>query len=212
MERIEQWLPVVGFEGSYEVSDLGRIRSVDRVIDAAHGAWRQPGLVVMGKRRLKGKIIRPGRAASGHLNNTQIGKGVHVIVAEAFIGPRPAGMETRHIDGDPSNNRLENLEYGTRSENAEDSKRHGTHFHAGVTHCKRGHELTGDNLQKHANVERTCLACRRERQQTYNHGGQLVPEGFCPNGHPKTPENRYTNGPRGTRCKPCALERRRKTA
>ncbi len=206
MEPIEQWLPVVGYQESYEVSNLGRIRSLDRFIDYVDG---RSGKTCT--RRAWGKIIRPGRAPSGHLNNTQIGKGVHCIVAAAFIGPRPSGWETRHIDGNPSNNRLENLEYGTRSDNAEDSKRHGTHFRAGLTECKRGHDLTDPtNLQKTAKGDRrTCLACRRDRSALYSAGTQVTVDGLCINGHPMTPENRYTNGPKGTRCKPCALERRK---
>lgn len=202
----EEWRPVVGFEGQYEVSDQGRVRSLPRTLDYIDG---RSGKTCT--RSLRGKVIRPGVAPSGHLNNTQIGKGVHCIVAEAFIGPRPDGMETRHIDGDPSNNRLVNIEYGTRSENAADSKRHGTHFHAGLTVCKRGHDLTDPtNLQRTAKGDRrTCLACRRERAVLYRAGTQVTTEGYCVNGHPMTPENRYTNGSRGTRCKPCALAKRK---
>jgi hypothetical protein len=150
---------------------------------------------------------------SGHLHVHigRVSRSVHVLVAEVFIGPCPEGMETRHINGNPGDCRAVNLEYGTRSQNAEDSKRHGTHFHAGVTECIRGHDLTDPaNLQKTAKGDRrTCLACRRERQALYNAGTQVTVDGYCINGHAKTPENRYTNGPRGTRCKPCALERRK---
>jgi hypothetical protein len=98
------------------------------------------------------------------------------------------------------------LEYGTRSDNAEDSKRHGTHFHSGLTECKRGHDLTDPvNLQKVTKGGmRKCLACRRDRAALYRAGQQVTVDGFCINGHPKTPENRYTNGSSGTRCKPCA--------
>ena len=49
---------------------------------------------------------------------------VHIAVAEAFIGPRPTGFETRHWDGDPGNNRRENIIYGTAKQNAEDRERH----------------------------------------------------------------------------------------
>lgn len=51
---------------------------------------------------------------------------VHVLVLEAFVGPRPEGQEARHLDGDPTNNRLNNLAWGTRSENFDDMRRHGT--------------------------------------------------------------------------------------
>lgn len=51
---------------------------------------------------------------------------VHVLVADAFHGPRPEGLETRHLDGNPLNNAAENLKYGTALENYEDQVRHGT--------------------------------------------------------------------------------------
>jgi hypothetical protein len=51
---------------------------------------------------------------------------VHRLVLEAFIGPCPEGMECRHLDGNPKNNRLDNLYWGTGKENATDRVRHGT--------------------------------------------------------------------------------------
>lgn len=51
---------------------------------------------------------------------------VHHLVLEAFVGPRPAGMETRHLNGVRADNRLENLAWGTPTENAADKIRHGT--------------------------------------------------------------------------------------
>jgi hypothetical protein len=51
---------------------------------------------------------------------------VHNLVLEAFVGPRPAGMECRHINGDRKDCRLENLAWGTKLENASDKIRHGT--------------------------------------------------------------------------------------
>jgi hypothetical protein len=53
-------------------------------------------------------------------------KRVHVLVAEAFIGPRPAGHDVAHADGDPLNNSVENLRYATRRQNLADARRHGT--------------------------------------------------------------------------------------
>lgn len=210
----EEWRPVVGHEGTYEVSDRGAVRSLDRTIQTRNGSRWLPGVPgKQGIRRLKGRTLQPGTMAAGH-QYVVIGRRtrtVHSLMAEAFLGPRPEGWEVRHLNGNPADNRLANLQYGTRSENAEDSKRHGTHFHAGVTECIRGHDLTDPaNLQKTAKGDRrTCLACRRERQALYDAGTQVTVEGYCINGHPMTPENRYTNGPRGTRCKPCARERRK---
>ncbi len=210
----EQWLAIPGFEGRYEASDHGRIRSLDRVIAARNGSrWRpgQPGLP--GTRRIRGRVLSPGRkTASGHLHVVLEGvdRTVHSLVLETFTGPCPPGMEALHADDNPGNNRLSNLSWGTRSENSYDAIRNGRHFHASAAHCKRGHELTPENLQSHSGGSRnrrTCLACRRERAAIYKAGQRLVPDGHCPNGHPKIPENRLTNGEGRTRCKLCAYRR-----
>lgn len=214
------WAPIPGYEGRYEASDTGLIRSLDRVIEVRNGSRWKPGEPgTPGIRRLKGKVLRPGKLGNANHRHVVLagraGRTVHSLVLEAFIGPCPPGMEARHLDDDPTNNNLSNLVWGTRSENSGDAIRNDKHFHAGLTHCKRGHELTPENTQRHgpdtANAnQRTCLACRRERQAVYNSGGRIVPEGFCPNGHPKTPENRITNGAGRTRCKVCAYESRRR--
>ena len=111
----EIWKDVPGFEGRYQVSDQGRVRSVDhRVRLVARGTETT--------RAVRGRILRPGpqKNASGHLT-VAIGKGnsrqVHQLVMEAFEGPCPDGMEVLHDDHDPTNNRRTNLKYGTRSEN-----------------------------------------------------------------------------------------------
>jgi hypothetical protein len=54
---------------------------------------------------------------------------IHRLVLEAFVGPCPDGMECRHLDGNPGNNRLDNLAWGTRAENQADSIRHETAYH-----------------------------------------------------------------------------------
>jgi hypothetical protein len=123
----ERWLPVPGFEGLYEVSDLGRVRSLDRVVPQAN-RW---GGVSHSLR--KGRILKPGRHAGGHLfvclcNETghhQIF--IHRLVLMAFDRLRPDGMECRHLDGDPTNNRFDNLAWGTRLENMADRTALGEH-------------------------------------------------------------------------------------
>lgn len=56
---------------------------------------------------------------------------IHRLVLEAFIGPCPKGMECRHLDGDKQNNKLDNLKWGTHSENQQDAVKHGTHYTLG---------------------------------------------------------------------------------
>lgn len=113
--RAERWLPVVGYEGLYEVSDLGRVRSLDRNVTTRNGV-----------RRYKGKILAmtpvngyPSVALS--LVGKQDTRPVHQLVLEAFAGPRPAGQEGRHLNDVPADCRWpENLAWGTKKENFAD--------------------------------------------------------------------------------------------
>lgn len=119
----EEWRQVVGFEGRYEVSSLGRVRSIDHfTIQRDKGGNLRPF-------RRSGKLLRPGTGSHGY-PTVAIGKGnsrtVHSLVAEAFIGPRGRDQEVRHKDGNRQNPIADNLHYGTRSDNVRDMIRHGT--------------------------------------------------------------------------------------
>lgn len=121
----QTWRAIPGYEGMYEVSDCGNVRSIER--DCPHPLKKEK------VQRRKGKLIAPGRSSKyGHLkvglckNGKRSSHHVHQLVLAAFVGPRPKNMEVRHLNGNPSDNRLVNLAYGTRKENAEDAKRHGT--------------------------------------------------------------------------------------
>jgi len=120
----EIWLPVVGFEDFYEVSNLGRVRGLDRIVPR----HQKQGVVMQ---RVRGQMIRPTISALGYKflslhRNGHYKATVHSLVALAFLGPRPFGQDVCHNDGNPSNCALTNLRYGTRVENCEDKKKHGT--------------------------------------------------------------------------------------
>jgi len=145
----EQWKPVFGYEDQYEVSNLGRVK---RTVD--------------GPRTYAGHILSPRTHPSGYkvVKLRSRSHRVHRLVATAFYGP--SNLLVRHLDGDPSNNRLENLRFGTHAENYADALRHGdvNPFRAEPV-CVHGHELTDENskLKKlpSGNICRLCRICIR---------------------------------------------------
>jgi hypothetical protein len=111
---VENWLPVIGYEGLYEVSDLGRVRSEPRT--GTYG-----GLLAM--------TPRGSGYLSVHLSagGRQRRRAVHLLVLEAFAEPRPAGQVARHGPGGKLDNRWPaNLCWGTPPENMADKVRDGT--------------------------------------------------------------------------------------
>ena len=159
-----QWKPVPGFEGSYEVSDTGLVRSLDRTIETVSRTGR-PYM-----QRRPGRILKPGKVGTNnHLHvvlEGRVDRSVHHLVLEAFIGPCPPGLMARHADDDPTNNNLRNLSWGTRSYNSYDAIRNGRHWQVNKTHCINGHPLSGDNLLPNLK-HRKCRACARRRQREY---------------------------------------------
>jgi hypothetical protein len=117
----ESWAPVAGFEGLYEVSDQGRVKAVARM--APHPRC--------GYRRHRERILKPSLCDTGYLQVSLHKDGrqrtvkVHRLVAEAFLGPRPADMDIRHGSTDRTDNRAANLSYGTRADNEADKVRDG---------------------------------------------------------------------------------------
>lgn len=109
LEFAEEWLPVVGWEGYYEASNLGRVRSVPRL--SSHGHW------VTGT--LLRQQINPRGYFTVHLSKDNRSRTlrVHLLVAYAFIGLRPLAKFLDHIDGNKLNNHASNLEYVTHREN-----------------------------------------------------------------------------------------------
>jgi len=109
----ERWLPIAGYEGMYEVSDLGRVRSLPRF--HAGGRVLKPSYC--------GPVASVGLRRDGRSRTFSI----HGLVARAFLGPCPEGMEVCHGPAGRRDNRLVNLSYGTKlKNNGEDKRRDGT--------------------------------------------------------------------------------------
>ncbi len=124
--QAERWLPVVGFEEAYQVSDLGRVRSLDR--QRAYRCFGYEGVRLFPGRLLGQRLDRHGYlvvALSLPGAKLRLRK-VHILVLEAFSRPHVSGEQTRHLDGTRDNNRLSNLAWGTATENSDDRNRHGT--------------------------------------------------------------------------------------
>lgn len=109
---IEEWRPAVGFEGRYEASNMGRVRSTSG--------------------QYCGRILSPGPHPGGYLMmhlyayGRRSARTLHSVVAAAFLGPRPVGMEVCHLDGVKTNCAAANLAYATHRENEAHKLLHGT--------------------------------------------------------------------------------------
>ncbi len=118
---------IPNFSGYY-VDDQGNVWSRRKIKGNGYGG----GSVSVLTKRFRKLKLQPNwntKYLSISLRNdqgTHIGKLVHHLVLEAYVGPCPPGMECRHLDGNPKNNRLENLCWGTIKQNREDARRHGT--------------------------------------------------------------------------------------
>ena len=127
----EIWKPVVGFEGTYEVSNFGRLWSVPRKHPRS-GRFLRYWVTPKGYRKFKiGGVVSVTRY-------------IHALVLEAFVGPRPEGMEAAHLNGDPSDNRVENLKWVSSEENKLHQKQHGTQPLGSSHHTAK---LTEENVQ-----------------------------------------------------------------
>jgi hypothetical protein len=158
----EEWRPVPDYEGLYEISSYGQVRTVPRQITRRNGRK-------FTVRACLRKLV-PNRY--GYLTVRLSNQGIHLpreihaLVAIAFNGPRPPGMDVRHLDGDKLNNARENLAYGTRTENILDAVAHGTHAMTRRTHCVNGHPFDAMNTRV-TSRQRVCRCCARERGRAY---------------------------------------------
>lgn len=124
----DRWLPVMGWEGLYEVSDSGQVKGPRALL--------KPWPINSG--RLQVHLSRPGQ---------RVARYVHTLVLEAFVGPRPNGHEGCHRDDVPSNNTLDNLYWGTRAENEADKVRRGAQSRGEGRPAAKLHDVDIPNIR-----------------------------------------------------------------
>jgi hypothetical protein len=149
---------------------------------------------------------------------------VNRLVLEAFVGTPLPGQVCRHLDGDKTNNRVENLCWGSTRENNLDIVRHGRHRNATKAGCIRGHAFTEENTFVTSLGTRQCRECHRARSRAsyaasrqeelllreagLSEPTRREPMTRCPRGHEFTPANTVKQ-PRGRLCRTCANARQR---
>ena len=165
----ERWLPVVGYEGLYEVSDMGRVRSLRRVT--------RDGQQIKG-RILKERLLPTGRPkVSLCRDGSTVDAYPYRLALEAFVGACPDGMEALHYDDDPNNNSISNLRWGTRTDNMRDMARNGN-GNAGLKYCPAGHPYDDENtyIYPGPRMHRGCRTCERLRSRKRSQERRKSPE------------------------------------
>lgn len=161
------WVSIEGFEGLYEISDEGLVRSLPRRVARSSSP-----------QFIHGKMLKGSKHVSGHRSVALKEAGrtrqeyIHRLVYEHFVGTIPEGMEVRHMNGIPDDNRLENLRIGTRTQQRLDDVRNGVHHQSKQTHCKRGHPLERPFLveRRLEKGHRICRPCHLAGMAKAHHG------------------------------------------
>lgn len=165
--REEEWRDVRGYAGRYQVSNMGRVRSLER----------SEKVEALGYTRVRHpRVLAQETLKSGHKRVTLSKEGVvtrpsvHRLVALAFL-PNPSQLPfVLHGSEGTGDNSVFNLRWGTNSENMKDRTRDGTCVNSNKTHCPRNHEYTPENTKLHqrktGRTSRECRKCDNERQRT----------------------------------------------
>ena len=163
MPAMEIWKDVPGYEGAYQASNLGNVRSLDRIVTRSDGVSAYT----------KGKVLKPTyNKKTKYHKVTFAGKqfNLHTVIYMTFYGPIPKGMVVRHGIKGSLDNSIENLSIGTQSDNELDKIRDGTHFQAIKTHCARGHAFIGYNIKINTVTgSRGCRSCHAAYDYVKNH-------------------------------------------
>ena len=165
----EEWRPVRGYEGIYEVSSLGRVRSLPRtIIVTGSGGYRAPKTDYY--RKVGGIVLTPLMRTDGYYKVNLYRDGereqvpIHRMVCEAFHGPPSAKQDAAHNDGVKINNHATNLRWASRAENMSDKIVHDTHGRGVRAH---GAKLTDDDVLK---IKEALRAGGSQSQLARQHG------------------------------------------
>lgn len=165
---VEHWIPVIGYEGCYEVSRTGEVRSLTRSVSCGKGVGQILGCV------LKPWPSGPNGYPTVKLSKNGIKKThlVHQLMLTSFVGPRPPGMESCHQNDVSTDNRIENLRWDTHSQNMVDVVKNGNHAHANKTRCDNGHDFTAENTIITTKGRRNCRTCKNLDSRRRYAGGR----------------------------------------
>ncbi len=133
---IERWKDIKNYEGLYQISNTGRIR-------------RLKGYMCKKQRLLKHRCWNKYPCIQLCKNSRRKTYYIHTLVLTTFVGYKPKQMGCRHLDGNPQNNELSNLMWGTQSDNILDAIKHGTRFQPDNCGQKQGRaKLTNIKVKK----------------------------------------------------------------
>jgi hypothetical protein len=179
MASEERWRPVPGWESGYEVSDLGRVRSKNRLIQFTDGR----------KRRYPGHLLSPGTVGRGYRSVTLCSGALHVsayvhrLVYSAFKGSIPSDKELDHKDRDRGNNRASNLRLAEHPDNA------ANRISSGVRLCRRSKRWTSSIYRKGIFYNLGAYVTRKEARHVFESAQYLLLRRFSPTGmvniHPR---------------------------
>lgn len=160
----DEWKPVVGFEKYYLISKKGELKSLHPTVRT-----NRPGGLMTPRKSKRGYVFVDLRQ-DGSRRMVNVGR----LVAEAFI-PNPNNYPlVRHLNDVKDDNRVENLAWGTTTDNSQDAVRNKVHPESRKTHCPQGHPYNQGNT-KMVGRNRQCRACQKDHRERMRREG--IPEG-----------------------------------